>query len=324
MQENKKKALIICGPTASGKTDYAHRLGLRQKGGAHIVNCDSMQVYKQLPIITASPEEKLRKELPYHLYNYKDISEDFSVAAYIKKADEVIRKTANDGALPIIVGGTGMYISALLKGINYVPDIDEEIRAMVRNQCQGTKNDSLHTQLQAVDPRVAARLHPGDSQRIMRALEVFLQTGKSIAEFQQQEPVNLLADFDFKVIILQPSRDLLYKMCNKRLEKMFACGVVDEVKSILLSGAKFGQSSSKALGVAQILSYLKGEMSKKEALTVAATKTRQYAKRQTTWFAHQIPNKQILNNQVANKQIPNKHIIAFETIAEFQRILDLE
>lgn len=295
---NSQKAIIICGPTASGKTAYAHSLALSKvsKGEpSAIVNCDSMQIYQQIPIITASPEQEMKQQLPYHLYNFKSIEQDFSVAEYLELATAEIRKIISTDQLPIIVGGTGMYVSALLNGINNIPSIDGKIRNYVRDIYAKEGTAPLYSELLEKDPIAAQKLNSGDSQRIMRALEVMLQTGKSIFEFQQQKTTSPMPEITFETIMLAPSRKFLYEMCNHRLSQMFNNGAIEEIESILKSSKQFGSSASKALAIPQIILYLQGKISKSEALKIASAKTRQYAKRQTTWFNNQIINKQILN-----------------------------
>lgn len=277
-----KKAVIVCGPTASGKTMYAHNLAKLYDG--EVVNIDSMQVYKQIPLITASPSDQLKSELQYHLYNFKDVKETFSVAEYCSLAAKTIRTISDSKKLPIIVGGTGMYISALTKGFNEIPEISPEIRSFVRNQTNS------YQELEELDPAAAATIFPGDSQRTKRALEVFLQTNKSILDFQKAPPVQPLPEFEFTVILLLPSRDFLYKSCDERLIELFANGAIEEVASI----EEFGTLAAKALGISQITSYLKGQITISEAIETASAKTRQYAKRQTTWFNHQINPTKIL------------------------------
>ena len=287
------KALVICGPTASGKTDYAH-LNARKYNG-EIINCDSMQVYKQIPIITASPDMTLKKEISYHLYNCVDISEDFSVAKYTKLAENSIRATLKRGKLPIIVGGSGMYVNALLNGINSIPDISGDIRQQVRNAGEINGSEYIYDLLKEIDPKGARRLNPGDSQRVMRAYEIVLQTNKSILEFQKSTPTPLLPDVEFEVVMLLPERNFLYDTCNKRLKDMFVNGAIEEIAGLIKNPDMYKRLVSiKALGILQIIDYLEGKITKEKALEIASTKTRQYAKRQITWFKNQIVNKTII------------------------------
>lgn len=287
------KALIICGPTASGKTDYAH-LNAKTMNG-EIINCDSMQVYKQIPIITASPDDSLKKEIPYHLYNFIDISEEFSVAKYIEFAANTIRGVFSKKKTPIIVGGSGMYVNSLLYGINSMPDISDDVRHEVRNIGKTKGSKYIHELLKKIDPRSANKLNSGDSQRVMRAYEVIVQTGKSILDFQEAPPKSLLPDVEFEIIMLLPERQFLYDTCNKRLHNMFENGAIEEIEGLIKnSEMRKRLMSIKPLGALQIIDYLEGKVSKAEALEIASTQTRRYAKRQITWFKNQIPNKKIM------------------------------
>ena len=187
-----------------------------------------------------------------------------------------------------------MYVSALLGGINIIPDTPPEIRQRVRDTYEQRGVKEIYSQLSSLDPACANKLSEGDSQRIMRALEVVIHSGKSILEFQQMAKKKPLPEVDFQVVMLLPARDFLYQMCNSRLASMFDHGAIEEIEAILQSDIKFGISAGKALAVPQIISYLQGDISKAEALEIASAKTRQYAKRQTTWFKHQISDKKVL------------------------------
>lgn len=293
MQNNAKRAVIICGPTASGKTDLAHKFALKNDG--QIVNADSMQIYKQLPIITASPEELLCKELPYHLYNFQNIDEEFSAAKYAKEASEVAKSVAEKGFLPVIVGGSGMYINMLVNGYSAIPDITDEIRTHARKLYQEIGAEAFFGELTKIDPKIVTRLNAGDRQRVTRAYEVFEQTGRSILDFQARDNIRPLENFEFKILFLLPERKFLHEMCNERLTKMFAHGAVEEVENMYNQYGDIKTTAAKALGVAEIISYIKGEISIQQALELASAKTRQYAKRQITWFKHQLPNKETLH-----------------------------
>lgn len=284
----KKKIIIICGPTASGKSAYAMDLA-RQKNGA-IINADSMQIYQEIPILTASPRDEDKKAIPHHLYNYLSIKDHFSVVQYQKEALAQIAEVENGGYCPIIVGGTGLYISSLLYGINLMPDIDPNIRSNTRALLAEIGNEAFHEKLTSLDPSVAARLSPGDSQRMLRAYEVYMQTGKSILHFQEAEVKSPLADYDIETIMISPKRSALYRNCDERFAHIVRNGALEEVKNSM------GKGNSKALGFEQLSAYLKNEISLEEAITLAQNKTRQYAKRQVTWFNHQIKDKVVINN----------------------------
>lgn len=275
-----KKIIIICGPTASGKSAYATSLALAQNGA--IINADSMQIYREIPILTASPSAKDKSSVPHHLYNYISIKDNFSVADYQKAALAKITEVEEHGYLPIIVGGTGLYISSLIRGLNIIPNIEPEVRQKARNLLQKIGNEAFHEKLMKVDPIVGAKLAVGDSQRMVRAYEVFMQTGKSITNFQQEEPISPLLNYDIETIMISPERKMLYKACDERFVRLVENGALEEVRSAMAGG------DSKALGFAQLASYLRGEITLLKATALAQAKTRQYAKRQVTWFNNQV------------------------------------
>ncbi|WP_341792680.1 MULTISPECIES: tRNA (adenosine(37)-N6)-dimethylallyltransferase MiaA [unclassified Rickettsia] len=288
----KKEVIIICGPTASGKSYLAHHLAKTYNG--EIVNIDSMQVYKEIPIITASPPENYKTEIPYHLYNFLPITEEFSVVKYLQLAAEKIKEISYRNKLVILVGGTGLYVNSLLFGYNQIPEISKNVRERVRSLHAKIGTAEFFSQLKNIDPLAAAKIKPNDTQRLARAYEVFLQTGKSIFFFQTLPKESVLSEFNFKVIFLSPERTFLYKTCNERLEKIFKEGAITEIASMKENFAGFNSSALKAVGVSEISAYLNGNITLDEALILAQNKTRQYAKRQITWFKNQIKEKTTL------------------------------
>ena len=293
------KAIIICGPTASGKTNFAHKLALKNNG--EIVNADSMQLYKQLPIITASPEQKLKDELPYHLYNFQEIDKELSATKYVDMARDVIQKISLKGKLPIIVGGSGMYISMLANGYSLMPDIDENIRLNARLLHKELGCELFFEELKKLDPKIVENLYTSDTQRTIRAYEVIKQTGKSILDFQKEENYKPLPHFEFKIIFLLPERSFLYEACNERLKILFDSGGIDEVKLAYETFGDIQTTGMKALGVQEIIQYIKGDILLDEAIDLASAKTRQYAKRQTTWFKNQIIVDQVIEFSTAKQ-----------------------
>lgn len=283
-----KKAVIICGPTASGKSDFAHVIAKKYCG--EIVNIDSMQVYRQIPIITASPPDPLKSELPYHLYNFLDIDQEFSVVKYVNLAADTIRMISQKGNIPIIVGGTGLYINALLFGYNEIPPISEDIKRFSVELYEKIGGAEFVKLFRNLDPLAASRLNSNDTHRIVRAFEVFKQTGKSIVSFQENNNIIPLPEFRFKVIFLSPERSFLYQVCNQRLSSIFASGAIEEALEVRKNFGNIGRIK-KALGLLEIIAYLDNKISLVEAINITQNKTRQYAKRQVTWFKHQIPNK---------------------------------
>jgi tRNA dimethylallyltransferase len=285
------RAIIICGPTASGKTEFAHKIALKNNG--EIVNADSMQLYKQLPIITASPEEYLKNELPYHLYNFQDVDKEFSATKYVIAANKAIKQITQRNKLPVIVGGSGMYINMLINGYSAIPDIEDNIRISARNLHTQIGQEAFFQLLQELDPQITTILNVGDTHRIIRAYEVITQTGKSILHFQAQNNIIPLPNFSFGIFCLLPERKFLYQTCNARLIKLFDNGII-EVESLYNNYKNLQTSAMKALGVSEIIAYIKGDLTHQEAIELASTKTRQYAKRQITWFKNQLPNAGII------------------------------
>jgi len=305
MSVTSKKAIIICGATASGKTDFAHKMALRN--GGEIVGADAMQLYRQIPIITASPSSELKNELPYHLYNFQNIDEEFSAAKYVIYASNAIRKIHDLGKSPIIVGGSGMYINMLINGYSNIPDIAPDVRDDTRKLFNKIGLEDFLKKLKEIDFKISQTNHISDPQRAIRAYEVIRQTGKSIISFQEEDNIKPLPEFAFDIILLSPERNFLYEMCNMRLVYMFNNGAIEEVEAIYKEyGEDLQTSAMKALGISEIISYIKGDITKDDALFLASRKTRQYAKRQNTWF----------NNQVKGK----KQVIGFSNEKEYRNL----
>ena len=295
--------LVICGPTGSGKTDFAHKIALENSG--EIINCDSMQIYSEIPILTASPSSRLKSEMPYHLYNFHSVAAEFSVAKYLALAADLIYQVINRGNLPIIVGGTGMYINSLLYGYNNIPEISSEIRENTRSLQKNIGQEKFFKLLADIDSVSATKINPQDTQRSLRAFEVFKQTGKSIFNFQSENNILPLQNVEFKIIFLNPARDLLYNICNLRLIDIFNNGAIDEAKNIKDNFLPLSTPAAKAIGVKELISHLSNECSFEEAVEAAQIRTRNYAKRQVTWFKH---------------QLKEKRIIEYSSVAEFNQI----
>jgi len=286
------KAIIICGPTASGKTNFAHQLALKHNG--EVINADSMQVYQGLPILTSSPAEELREEVDYHLYNFLNLKADFSAAKYADLASAKVREVCEKGKLPVIVGGSGMYISMLLYGYSDIPDISPEIRADVRALREKIGPEEFFARLASRDPVSANTLKISDSQRVIRAYEIFEATGKTISFFQENGNVKPLQDTAVEVIFLLPERQFLYSMCNARFNEMLENGAIEEVETAIKNYPQNTSSSTKALGFKEIATYLRSEISRDEMIEQAAASTRHYAKRQITWFRNQVKEKKVI------------------------------
>jgi tRNA dimethylallyltransferase len=298
------QAIIICGPTSSGKTAFAHALAKKHQG--EIVSSDAMQIYKQLPILTASPTQSLKSELPYHLYNFLDINEKFSLVRYALFAAETIKAIVSRGKLPIIVGGSGMYINSLVYGYNIMPEISSHVREGARKLHSDIGQEDFFKKLKALDPLTTIKAT--DKQKSIRAYEVFIQTGQSITIFQKNDNVLPLQDFSFKIIFLCPERHILYAMCNERLSHIFRNGALEEVRYIRDNFSNIESSAMKAIGLQEILAYLDEKIDLNSALILAQNKTRQYAKRQITWFKHQIKEKIVLD-PASYKQFIDESVI---------------
>jgi tRNA dimethylallyltransferase len=288
---------FICGPTASGKSALA--LELAQKTGALIINGDAMQVYRQLPIITASPSELEKALVKHYLYNHIDVDQHYSVAKYITQVLEVIKDHNN--ASIIIVGGSGLYINSLIYGMHKIPDVSSQIRGHVSGEIDRFGIAAVYEKLQKLDPLYASKLKSADTKRIARGYEVFLQTGRSIATFYSDENLyQPLLGFDIKVMLLDPQRTLLYQACDARFDLLLKQGIIDEAQKLVPIWNDFQTSAKKALGLEQIIAYLNGHMSLEDAIYSAKAATRNFAKRQVTWFRHQLKSPEIIskiNNQ---------------------------
>lgn len=280
-----KQLFVIAGPTASGKSQLA--IDLANKINGEIINADAIQVYKEFPILSCSPSKIDTDSIAHFLYNYICLTAHYSVGKYIQDAIAAIYDITVRNKIPILVGGTGMYIKSLCYGIHNIPDIDPKIREEARDTFQELGNEKFYQELQKLDPIGAMQLHPSNAQRIIRFYEVFAQTGRSIVEFYKDEPSSFLKDYDIKTIILEPEREMLYDRCNTRFVSMLNGGAIQEVEHVR-SQYNDTTAAGKVIGFNEIRLYLDGTISKDDAITLAQARTRQYAKRQMTWFRHQI------------------------------------
>jgi len=278
-------AVLIAGPTASGKSALALKLA-RERGGA-IVNADSMQVYRELRVLSARPSAEEEALAPHYLYGFVSAFDPFSVARWVDAAAAAIAEIRGRGLTPIVAGGTGLYFAALTKGLSPIPEIHASIRVEARQRLAELGNEQFHAELRARDPVMGARLAVGDSQRLVRAWEVSEATGQSLAEWQEIKGKPVLSG-DLARFVLKPNRDWLNERIARRLRTMVAGGALEEVGA--LRGISPDLPASRALGVPQLLAHLKGKLSLEQAVEQAVADTRRYAKRQTTWFRHQMPD----------------------------------
>lgn len=280
------RALLIAGPTASGKSALA--LSLAERLGGTVINADSMQVYRDLRIITARPTEEEERRVPHLLYGHVDAAENYSTGRWVADAARVLRETEGTGRLPIFVGGTGLYFRALVQGLSDIPPVPADIRARVRGEAEGLATPELHARLAVVDPRTAARLRPSDRQRILRALEVFEATGRSLAEWQQEPGVPMLRVENTRAVFLSVEREQLRRRIDARFDAMLEAGALDEVRLLAARHLDPALPAMKAHGVPWLMRHLRGEMSLEDAAAGGKADTRKYAKRQETWFRHQL------------------------------------
>jgi tRNA dimethylallyltransferase len=280
-------AVLIAGPTASGKSGLA--LALAERHGGAIVNADSMQVYGDLRVLTARPSEADERQTPHRLYGHVDAAVNYSVGHYLRDAAEALTRLRQEGALPIVVGGTGLYFRALIEGLSHVPAVPAEVREAVRDAAGGRDTPSLHAELAARDPATAASLKPTDRQRVLRALEVLTATGRPLVSFHGPREPGPLAGVATVRILLSPDREALRQRIDARLDAMMAAGALDEVRALASRGLDPQLPLMRAYGVPPLMRHIAGEIGLEAAVAEAQAGTRQYAKRQLTWFRHQMP-----------------------------------
>lgn len=277
-----KTVVVIAGPTASGKTDLAVNLALNANG--EVISADSMQIYRYMDIGTAKPTKEEMKGIPHHMIDIADPDESYSVALYKKDAENCIKDVLSRGKLPIIAGGTGLYINSLIYNIKFSETVtDEEFRKKMNHIAQTEGPKVLHEMLQKVDPESAAKIHFNNVKRVIRALEVYEYTKKPISQHQKESRMEP-PEYRYLVFILNMDRDKLYERINKRVDKMLEAGLVDEVKMLLEMGYEPGSTALQGLGYKEIISYLNNEVPFDEAIRILKRDTRHYAKRQLTWF----------------------------------------
>nr|WP_205634486.1 tRNA (adenosine(37)-N6)-dimethylallyltransferase MiaA [Rhizobium altiplani] len=279
-------AILITGPTASGKSALAVEFAKQHNGV--VINADSMQVYDTLCVLTARPSDEDMQGVPHYLYGHVPANLAYSTGAWLRDVTELLPRLHADGRKPIFVGGTGLYFKALTGGLSDMPAIPEEVRSRLRSRLQEEGRDELYRQLRERDPLVAESLRPQDGQRIVRALEVLEATGRSIADFQAQTGPVIVDPSTSRKIVVAPDRAILHQRINGRFEKMLEQGAEDEVKTLLSLSLPPDMPVMKAIGVSQIAAMLRGELSRDEVLERGAAATRQYAKRQMTWFRNQM------------------------------------
>lgn len=282
------RAVLIAGPTASGKSALAIEIA-RRKGGT-IVNADSMQVYRDLRVLTARPTEAEEASVPHRLYGHVDGAVNHSVMRHAEEVAAVLAELREQGSLPVIVGGTGLYFKALTEGLSPIPPVPEEVRAAFRARAEGMETAALHEELGGRDPAMAQRLRPSDRLRIMRALEVVLATGRSLADFQGERVPGVLSGVPLLRLFVDPGREMVRARIDARFETMMEQGALDEVARLRERRLDSLLPVMRAHGVPGLIAHLDGLISLEDASMRGQADTRAYAKRQVTWFRHQMPD----------------------------------
>ncbi len=290
---SKHKVIVIIGPTASGKSTLA--LELAQKiSNVAIINADAFQVYKDLKIITASPTNNDLITAKHYLYNYLDIGSFYSVAKYIEDVNQVLLGLSKKSYASILVGGSHMYIHNLIYGLDDVPATNVNIAKKTTQLFDDIGIKNFYELLGSLDPKIIGIVGSNDTQRMLRAYNVKIQTGMSIIDFHTKHKnsySSFLNKYDIKIISVQPNRGLLYSNCNARVEFMFRNGAIEEVSNIIRQNQDSLSSSIKAIGFEEIKSYLNSQLSYEEAVHITQQRTRNYAKRQLTWCNNKFDNK---------------------------------
>ena len=284
---SRPSTILIAGPTASGKSALA--VALAERHGGIVINADSMQVYRDLRIITARPSLAEEERVAHQLYGHVDAAENYSVGRWIKDVHAVLREALAAGLLPILVGGTGLYFKALTQGLSIVPPTPPEIRQAVRARGDAEGSAALHAELGRRDPAMASRLKPGDRMRILRALEVLEATGRSLADWHREGMPAILDPDQALKIFLDVDRAELRRRIDVRFDAMLAEGALEEVRALVARGLDPMLPAMKAHGVPWLMRHLRGEIGLAEAVKGGKNDTRRYTKRQLTWFRHQMP-----------------------------------
>ncbi len=278
---NKPKVIVICGPTGVGKTAVGIRLAEKLRG--EIISADSMQIYRYMDIGTAKPTADEQKRVPHHLVDILDPDEDFDAVRFAEMAREKVMQLDQNGTLPVVAGGTGLYIKALLQGLFQANPVDPQVRERLSQEAAERGSMALHERLKQVDPDAAKRLHPNDAYRIVRALETIETTGRPISEHHQDHS---FADepFDALKIGLRMDREKLYDRIDQRVDLMIDAGLLDEVKKLLNMGYTADLKSMQSIGYRHMAAFLEGQLAWDECLRTLKRDTRRFAKRQFTWF----------------------------------------
>jgi tRNA dimethylallyltransferase len=303
-RQEKSNAVLIAGPTASGKSALA--LELAAARGGVIINADSMQVYRDLKVITARPTADQEARLPHRLYGHVDAAINFSAGAWLADAAAILTKLRAQNQLPIFTGGSGLYFRALTRGLSAVPPVPADIREGVRARLERDGVEVLYADLAQRDPASAERLKPRDRIRIARALEVIEATGRSLSDWHRDGLPPLLPPGSFRALFLEPERQQLYARIDARYDAMLAAGALEEVEALAARQLDPLLPAMKAHGVPALIRHLKGEITLDEATAIGRADTRHYAKRQFTWFRHQLPEFEWVKPEAARRWLTAK------------------
>ena len=278
---SRQKIIIIAGPTAVGKTSLS--LDLADRFNGEIISADAVSVYRYMDIGTAKPTPEERAAAPHHLIDVVDPDEHFDAAVFAEKAGALARSMKDRGGLPLVVGGTGFYIKALTHGLFQEGASDRDLRKSLKSQALEQGKEAMHRRLNELDPAAAARIHPNDEYRVVRALEVCILTGRPVSAQQQAHGFSD-CKYDVLIFCLQRDREELYERINTRVDGMLAQGLEDEVRGLLERGYHSGLKSMQSIGYRHMCMYIEGELDYEEAVTLLKRDTRRFAKRQMTWF----------------------------------------
>ncbi|MCK4357469.1 MAG: tRNA (adenosine(37)-N6)-dimethylallyltransferase MiaA [Candidatus Cloacimonetes bacterium] len=303
------KIIVICGPTAVGKTDLSIKLAKTFSG--EIISADSRQIYKFMDIGTAKPNPTELTEIPHHLINIKNPDEKYTAGDFTRDADRIIEEIYERGKIPFIVGGTGFYIKSLLYGLCRTPRVPQKIRTNLQKEISEKGSNFFYNELKKIDPIAANKIHPNDSKRIIRALEVFQVTSKPLSQFWEE--LQLHKRYDHFTIYLTDERSILYEKINKRVDKMFADGLLDEIKNHIKMGYTKKSVGMNTLGYKELFDFINDKSDWDSTVNLIKQNMRNYAKRQFTWFSKQEIH---LTINASNLNISNIE----EKISQFLRV----
>lgn len=279
--KNKPKVIVICGPTASGKTSLS--IELAKKINGEIVSCDSMQIYKDMDIGTAKPTKEEMEDIKHYLIDFVPPNERYSVASFKKDAEKAIEEILAKGKVPIVVGGTGLYVNSLIYGIEFNSiEIDEKYRKELDEKVEKEGLDTLYEEAKKIDPEAIKNISKNDKKRIIRILEIYKQTGKTKTE-QEKESRKNGVKYNYKVFAINMDREILYERINKRVDIMIEQGLIQEVENLIQKYEEF-PTAMQGLGYKEVVQCINGELTKEEMIEKIKQETRKYSKRQITWF----------------------------------------